>query len=498
MRARARTRMLLGLAGVLAATLVPAGAATAAVGSDSFGEAAPLLFSVPGSVADTQPYTTQGGAEPGTGGTVPCPAMFHTAWWVITGTGQQINLTTAGSTFNTTLAVYDPSGGDPLDGNRKACAEGGGGGVLAALTFPSFRGRRYLVQVGGALASNFGSIALSAASPVRPPNDDRAAAQVLTTGVPATVGNTGASQELGERLACATANYAATIWFRWTAPAVGDVAFSSSAAFGDTVVTVHRASDGAILGCNAGSTARVAVRVAPGDHLVQVGTKGSDVDGLGTGPITARADFVLDPDVDNDGELASTDCNDRNPGIRHGIVDAPDDGIDQNCDGADAVNLDRDGDGETRPGDCDDTNAAIRHGARDLPGNRIDEDCADGPAPFPRLESTVRTAWQLPFKLTKLQVLKAVAGSKVTLRCKGGGCPFKRKVVKVRKSSAALSVLSRKLKRARLERGAVLEVRITMPGHVGFMRRHTVRGARKDPKIEAFCLPVGKGKPTRC
>jgi len=489
----------LALASALAATLVPAGTALAAVGADNYGNPPALLFSDPGTVADNVGYTVQGGSEPvGTAGGCTSVAMTRTAWWRFTGTGQIITLTTLASNFDTVLAVYDAPGGTPIDGNRVACNdEDPGSAGTSALTFQSTRGKNYLVQVG-ARGSDHGRIDLKASS-ARPPNDDRNSARVLQTGVPATVSNVGASQELDETLTCATANYAATIWFAWTAPAVGDAVFSSSAAFGDTVVTVYRHSDGAVVGCNAGSTATVPLRVSPGAYLVQVGTKGSDVAGLGVGPITARVDFSLDPDVDKDGELASTDCNDGNPAIRHGVVDVPDDGLDQDCDGADAVNLDRDGDGENRPGDCNDANPAIKHGARDIPGNKINEDCKDGAAQFPRLESTVRTGWRFaPFRFATLTIVRAVAGSRVELRCKGGGCPFERARFKVRKSKPTLSVLSSKLQKARLKRGAVLEVRITKREHIGYMRRQTVRAGPKDPKIEEFCLPAGGGKPKRC
>jgi hypothetical protein len=405
-------------------------------------------------------------------------------------------LTTLASDFDTALVVYDAPGA-PLDLNREACNDDDAPNTTSALTFASTRGKSYLVQVGS-LGSTHGRIDVRA-SAARPANDDRISARVLQTGAPATVSNVGASQELGERRVCATANYAATIWFAWTAPAVGDAVFTSSAAFGDTVVTVYRASDGAVVGCNAASTATVPLRVAPGGYVVQVGTKGSDVAGLGVGPITARAAFSLDPDVDNDGDLASTDCNDRNPAIRHGVVDIPDDGIDQDCDRADAVDLDRDRDGETRPGDCDDGNAAIKHGARDIPGNKVNEDCKGGPAPFPRLQSTVRSSWRFaPFRFSALTIVRAVAGSRVVLRCDGPGCTFERVRVKVRKSKPSLSILIGKLERARLGRGAVLDVRITKRRHVGFMRRHTVRGSSKDPRIREFCLPAGGGKPGRC
>ena len=233
--------------------------------------------------------------------------------------------------------------------------------------------------------------------------------------MPETVSNAGASQEPAEALTCdrAGANLAATMWFRWSAPAIGDAVFTSSAAFGDVVVSVYR-GDGAPVGCAAGSTAALPVRVAPGDYLVQVGTKGSDVEGLGVGPITTSVAFKLDPDLDNDGEFASTDCNDANPGIRHGIVDTLDDGIDQDCDGVDAVNLDRDRDGFARPGDCRDDRPDISPGRFDVPGDAIDQDCKDGPAPFTRLAAGISgffSVFPSHSKVTALSVRNTPAGA---------------------------------------------------------------------------------------
>jgi hypothetical protein len=425
--------------------------------------------------------------------------MTRTAWWRFTGTGRPVTLSTALSDFDTVLAVYDAPGGTPILGNQVACNDddpGAGGATTSALTFSSVRGKNYLVQVASRL-SDHGSIDLRASSSARPANDDRLAAAALSTGVAATVGNAGASQELGEQLTCGTANYAATMWFSWTAPSIGNAVFTSSAAFGDTVVTVYRGDS--VVGCSAGSTAQVPVRTSAGEYLIQVGSKGSDVDGLGVGPIAVKAAFTPDNDVDHDGDPASTDCNDNDPSIRHGIVDIPDDGIDQNCDGVDATNPDRDGDGETRPADCNDNDPAIHHGAVDIPGDGIDQDCSGADAPFPMLGSSIRGGWAFdPFRFTKLRISGAVAGTTVQLRCRGGGCRFSRATVKVVKTRASQSVLVKKLAKARLKRGATLDIRVTKPGFVGLMRRYTVRKDGTDPKSKDFCLAAKTGKTQSC
>ncbi len=58
---------------------------------------------------------------------------------------------------------------------------------------------------------------------------------------------------------------------------------------------------------------------------------------------------ALVPDLDGDGVDKPADCHDGNAVIRPGAVDVADNGVDEDCSGADAVNLDRDADGVLRP-----------------------------------------------------------------------------------------------------------------------------------------------------
>lgn len=86
------------------------------------------------------------------------------------------------------------------------------------------------------------------------------------------------------------------------------------------------------------------------------------------------------PDSDNDGyTVAEGDCNDGNASINPGASDIANNGIDEDCSGADRVDatlLDTDGDGFTpAQNDCNDGNAAINPGATEVPNNDIDENC---------------------------------------------------------------------------------------------------------------------------
>ena len=103
-----------------------------------------------------------------------------------------------------------------------------------------------------------------------------------------------------------------------------------------------------------------------------------------------------DPDDDGDGDPDLTDCAPLDPAIHAGAVEIEGDGIDQNCDGLDAVTCFVDGDGDgfggsttvvaddadcDDPGesstddDCDDADPAAHPGASETPDDGVDQDC---------------------------------------------------------------------------------------------------------------------------
>ena len=228
---------------------------------------------------------------------------------------------------------------------------------------------------------------------------------------------------------------------------------------------------------------------------------GDIVDGL-VDCETSVLSAALVADLDGDGVPKPADCNDANAAIRPGAPEVPDNSLDENCDGADAVNLDRDGDGIPRPLDCDDANAAIRPGSREIRGNRVDEDCSGLADPFARISSPVAHAETVRggrTRFTRLTVRRVPRGARVELRCAGGtrrGCTkaLRRTRASVRRGSASFT---RKLRPARLRSGARLEVRVTRAGVIGKVVRIRIR-ARSLPLTSTLCLLPGRTRASEC
>ena len=161
-----------------------------------------------------------------------------------------------------------------------------------------------------------------------------------------------------------------------------------------------------------------------------------------------------------------------------------------------ATLADRDGDGVLEDADCNDANPSIRPGGVDKPDNGIDENC-DGADALPRVDATVSNSWVATTRTTKTTILKvrgAPAGARIELRCSGRGCPFS--VRRFTSKGGTLDLRKQYLRRAKLRVGTTLEIRVLVPGHIAKVARFTMR-KRKAPLTAYLCLAPGAAKPTR-
>jgi hypothetical protein len=205
-------------------------------------------------------------------------------------------------------------------------------------------------------------------------------------------------------------------------------------------------------------------------------------------------------DSDNDGFSTAVDCDDGAANIHPGAPEVFDNGVDENCDGRDNPNLDRDADGFAQPIDCDDGNGAIKPGALEIRGNAVDENCDRTAEPFAQLGAIVTNQWVVLRRFTRLTALvvhNAPKGARITLSCKGRGCPFKRPRRRTVSRELQRIVLHRSFRRARLRSGARVRLVITAAGSVG--RTYTFVVKRGEvPRKTTTCRAPGQAKGRSC
>jgi PKD repeat protein len=92
-----------------------------------------------------------------------------------------------------------------------------------------------------------------------------------------------------------------------------------------------------------------------------------------------------------------------------------------------------------------------------------------------------------------LLTVSAPKGAKVGVRCRGGGCPYKRKTT----TSKGKSVNLRKLRRS-YRAGAIIDIRVTKADTIGKFTRIKIRDDRRPSRVDR-CLEPGKpNKPVSC
>lgn len=161
---------------------------------------------------------------------------------------------------------------------------------------------------------------------------------------------------------------------------------------------------------------------------------------------------------------------------------------------------DTDRDGFSVEVDCDDTDAAVHPGAPDVPGNGRDEDCDGRDAAYPRFypsidfaSKTYRRDRYSEFISLTVKGLPAHAG--IELRCTGPGCGLTRWRTTLSRSRAQID-LRRRLGATRLRRGTTVELRLTLPRHVGTVVRWRLEPSPRRPTVT--CLDPGKQRDRRC
>lgn len=161
-------------------------------------------------------------------------------WWTWTASQSgPVRISTAGSMFDTILAVYRGTSVDRLA--EIASNDDANGSSRSALEFVAVSGTTYRIAVDG-YDGETGAMALQVTQPEAPRNDRFSDAEILNTKAYNFASASGSSHiataESGER-SHAGSNASHSLWWTWTAPHSGYVTLHTAGSSFDTVLAVY-------------------------------------------------------------------------------------------------------------------------------------------------------------------------------------------------------------------------------------------------------------------
>jgi len=205
--------------------------------------------------------------------------------------------------------------------------------------------------------------------------------------------------------------------------------------------------------------------LTPGQHSFQA--RAVDRAGNVDGSAAKRTWTIAVPDADADGFNANIDCNDAVAAIHPGANDVPGNGVDENCDGADAS-----------------------------AGSSV-QSAAVAPQQIIVTVAFFAAAKKTTTKFTTLQVKNVPFGATVQVTCKGKGCPSGLKGKGFTKKNAFGTVSLAKFIKKSLRAGDVITVVVSKPGAINAVKTIKLRASKK-PLITTKCQPPGAKAPVAC